>query len=521
MNQREINAIKQLRGNDPKAALAAVRRLGNSATELQVKAVVLVDCGEQLGDFDAIDEGCEIFRKLNGEHSDNMNIKYNFANALQVKARHALIKSFVSDEAVFKDRLQSRVLFGQVLRDPSASPETRSKMATNIGILFLETSRWVEAIDWFQYAQDTFPKNAVAAYQEMRRLMHLAVLFHQEGQKYQSYCHLDALCSRIRDLAELVRDNIENVSEFAGPQSLETVNRDVDHGLKLEEKPKSEIKCPYYRFVFDKALPLSLIRSTEEYNSGRFDLLSIPSITTMDDHGSEVPEIFAMLNVMKADFALARQMFYDARSINESIPFRETASYGDTLDYAVYGVRYAGLNTAQRIALDVLDKIAVALAVYLHLPKAETKDFIKLWGKRSAKGNDKRFVLDEKIKRHLDQENPGIVALFHLFHDLSRDDGDEKNDGFLRIHKHFRNASTHRFTVLHDMGLSESSSKSVEHVSVSDMEEITLQSLKLARAALFYFVDAIIFGEDGKNGDRSGVTVELQVLDHSYVRGHY
>lgn len=239
MNQSEINAIKRLRENDPEAALTAVHGLGDSLNERQVKAVVLVDCGEALGDFDAIDEGCEVFRKLNAEYSDNTNIKYNFANALQVRARHALIRGSVSDEAVFKDRLEARVLFGQVLRDRSASVETQSKMATNIGILFLETSRWVEAIDWFQYAQGILPKNAVAAYQEMRRLMHLAVLFHQEGQKYQSYCHLDALCSRIRDLAELVQDNLETVSEFAGPQSLEAVKRDVEQALKLEEQPQS------------------------------------------------------------------------------------------------------------------------------------------------------------------------------------------------------------------------------------------------------------------------------------------
>lgn len=229
-----------------------------------------------------------------------------------------------------------------------------------------------------------------------------------------------------------------------------------------------------------------------------------------------------MLNVMKSDFALARQIFYNVRNSDENTSFFETASYGDTLDYAVYGVRYAALNIAQRIAFDILDKIAVALAVYIGLPKAETKDFVKLWGKRNVKGKGKELMLDEKIQGLLDQGNPGIVALFHMFHDLSKDDDDGKNDGFLRIHKHFRNASTHRFTVLHDEGTSaySSKSKSVEHVGVSGMEVLTLQSLKLARAALFYLVDAIIFAEDSKNGDRSDVIVELEVLDHSDVRGH-
>ena len=155
------------------------------------------------------------------------------------------------------------------------------QMLTNIGILFLDTHRWVEALDCFQHAQRIMPTNAVAAFQEMRRLMGLANLFSQEEETYQSYCHLDALAQRIRHLAAVISENYDVVEEFAGAPALPLVQKYVEQALKLDKTQDAPVDSPYFSFVQRNNIALSLHCSSEEFASGRFDLLTIPHVRSL------------------------------------------------------------------------------------------------------------------------------------------------------------------------------------------------------------------------------------------------
>lgn len=231
-----------------------------------------------------------------------------------------------------------------------------------------------------------------------------------------------------------------------------------------------------------------------------------------------VPEIYAMLNVMKADFAFARQVYFDVLEDDADTPYFETTTHGDTLDYALYGVRYSALTSAQRIAFDILDKVAVAIACYLKMPKAHKVSFATLWG-RSEKGGS--FRLNDEIAQCLATGNFGLVALHNIFHDMSSDDS--RGIGIMEAHKSYRNASTHRFTVLHDFGKQERKSPSlaVDHQDIMEFERMTLDSLKLARSAIFYFVDMIMFAEASRSKLDEGIIVPMSVPDHAYIRGRH
>lgn len=514
MNDRLINKLYELRDTNPTEVLHQVSELGDSLDERIIAAVLLIDCGDALGDSVAISRGVDILNNMLSEIGFDPTLAYNLANGLQLRARlsSGQESSFLGQAA--DDRFQARVMFGRVMNDPTASIDITSQMSTNIGILFLETYRWVEAIDCFQHAQRLLPINAVAAFQEMRRLMALADLFSREPETYQSYCHIDTLIQRFRHLADIVSNNYDVVEKYAGNAALPIVQRAVEHAKRFDKFTEESVENPYFSYIQENNLALSLHCSSDELSSGRFDLLTIPHIGTTVEDGRCVPEIFAMMNVMKADFAFARQVFFDVREYDFDTPFFETTSHSDTLDYAVYGVRYSALATAQRIAFDILDKIAVALACYLKIPNASRTSFTKIWGK-NVKGRG--FVFSKQIEAELARNNQPLIALFNIFQDISKHGN--LGEDFMGAQKQYRNASTHRFTVLHDMGNMWKKSSSIEHKRLSDFERLTLSSLRLTRAALFYFVDFIVVAERHKEERKGGIIISSHVPDHDYIRG--
>jgi tetratricopeptide (TPR) repeat protein len=517
MSSTKIERLYKLRNDDPQAAILFLNQLGDSRNEKVAAAVVLVDCGDAMNNVTLVSQGVEIFEELMKIAKPNSDISYNLANGLQVRSKlgHGPM-SPVTGQA-FEDRFQARVHFGSVMRDRTASCELKSQGLTNIGILLLETSRWVEALDFFQKALNLLPSNGVAAFQEMRHSMSLVGLFNQKPKTYQTYCHIGAMLERVRHLSDVVSANYDTVVEFAGKDALPTVKKVVENAAKIKHGRKKTIDNPYFAFIDANGLALSLHCSAKEYSSGRFDLLTVPSITakTSDEH--RIPEIFAMINVMKSDFAFARQVYFDVREYDADTPFFETTSHEDTLDYAVYGVRFSALTSAQRIAFDILDKIAVALACYLGIEKAAKTSFSRVWGKTK---NGRICSLNEEIAKAFRSGNPGIIALYNIYHDISEDDS--RGLGFMEAHKRYRHSSTHRFSVLHDEMLHNdhsSLSLAVEHIHLQRFESVTLDSLKLARAALFYFVDMINFSEDLRPAENERYHMSSTVPDHDYIRG--
>lgn len=515
MSFEKIDKLYKLRNEDPQAAILFLSELGYSPEERVAAAVVLVDCGDAMNDATLVSQGIEIFAKLVEFAKPGSSLAFNLANGLQVRARlgHGPV-SPVAGQA-FEDRFQARVHFGSIMRDSAASHELRSQALTNIGILLLDSFRWVEALDCFQKALKLLPRNSVAAYQEMRHSMRLAGLFHTKPEVYQTYCHVEILLERIRQLSIVVSAHYDTVVEFSGKDALPTVQKAVEDAAKIKPGLKEKIDNPYFAFIDANGLALSLYCSGKEYSSGRFDLLTVPSIRSKISDEHRVPEIFAMINVMKSDFAFARQIYFEVRGYDTDTPFFETTSHADTLDYAVYGVRNSALTSAQRIAFDILDKIAVALACYLGMKNAHKASFSNVWGK-SGKGGI--FIANEEIADSFRSGNPGLIALYNIYHDISKDDS--RGHGFMEAHKSYRNCSTHRFSVLHDdMFPRDHSSLSlaVDHMHLLRFDSLTLDSLKLVRAALFYFVDMINFAENLSRANREGIVVSSTVPNQ--VRG--
>lgn len=514
--QDSIEKLHQLRDENHQKALEFTNQLGDSPDEQVAIAVTLIDSGDALENWAAVDEGVAILEALLKQCKFSPDLEYNLANGLQIRARLTCGPISATKGQAFEDRFRARVAFGKVMSSQQATNDLKSQMSTNTGILLLETHRWVEALDFFQHALELLPRNGVAAFQEMRRLMGLANLFSREEKTYRSYCDMDGLLERVRQLSEVIAGSYDIIEEFAGEAALPEAQKAVGDASSISKIPQQNIDTPYFAFVKKNSLALSLHCSSKEFASGRFDLLNIPSVKTGLSDGPDVPEIFAMMNVMKTDFAFARQIFFDAKYEDSPSPFFETTSLGDSLDYALYGVRFSALTASHKMAFDILDKIAVALSCYLKLKKPHRASFVGFWGKTSEGG---KFVLDAEVDKEMSRGNAGLISLYGIFQDISKDNS--RGSGFMQAHKHYRNSSTHRFTVLHDMikRKQTSSSRAIEHLRIDDFETLTLMSLKLARAALFYFVDAIVFSEAMDQNDQAEFILSSSVPDHDYIRG--
>ncbi|MGB9067659.1 MAG: LA2681 family HEPN domain-containing protein [Candidatus Acidiferrales bacterium] len=93
------------------------------------------------------------------------------------------------------------------------------------------------------------------------------------------------------------------------------------------------------------------------------------------------------------------------------------------------------------------------------------------------------------MRPHIDAGNGALIASAEISLDV-------RKDGFLFAKKEFRRASTHRFTVLHDIGNCPSrESQQIKHCGVDEFKTHLIETLQLARAAVIYFVEMVATAE--------------------------
>jgi len=213
-----------------------------------------------------------------------------------------------------------------------------------------------------------------------------------------------------------------------------------------------------------------------------------------------------MFNVLKSDYLAARYLAFIA--LDEDLP--ESGRYIDSLDYASYGIGSSMLSLAQRASLDLLDKVAVAASEYLGLQGSPSKVYFhKRWFERRRFGDP--FIWQPQVEEEILAGNLALVALSEVACDIEQ-------GGFLHDKRAMRHSSTHRFTVLHDLGDGPwSESRSVDHYPQAHFIAQLLETLQLARAVLFYFAQLVEVHERRTFSDTPAVP--LVAPDHDWIRG--
>ncbi|MEO9782287.1 MAG: hypothetical protein ABJH07_20020 [Sedimentitalea sp.] len=108
-----------------------------------------------------------------------------------------------------------------------------------------------------------------------------------------------------------VWNHLSGTYQLIATSLLGYLRKQIEMAGSIPPNPQETIEKPYLRFISENDLALYLHCSSAGYASGLFDVLTIPKITRSFEDEDGVPEIYAMLNVMKADFAFARQVFFE------------------------------------------------------------------------------------------------------------------------------------------------------------------------------------------------------------------
>src|SRR5690606_35804432 len=114
---------------------------------------------------------------------------------------------------------------------------------------------------------------------------------------------------------------------------------------KFDDPPlRSPHVDPFVNWVECERLTLAPVVELVDPALGKLDWLTLPGILERESGASGMPPpVFAMFNVLKSDFILARDLAW--RAGNENV-WPSTGSFSDTLDYADYGPDVSALILA-------------------------------------------------------------------------------------------------------------------------------------------------------------------------------
>lgn len=487
--------LRALLDTDPKKAIRSARAMKSvpalTDSVRLLKAGIFIDAGATTRDIAIVKEGVDLLRQLHATNPGNSNFQYNLANGLIALADldHKPLPAWYL--ATRPLRQEARELWDAARSCDER--DLRTQALTNLGNSLGRSHRWSEAHDAYVAALKADPSNGVAAGQAARMLWSGVCAGMGNPAKSKQ------VASRYAAIAKAHR---ERVVQLAGEAAADLFDHLPGGKEDLVSNPDRPIKNAYLRFVARHNLALVPTIEGLDASLRRWDSLRICCLYEKVSAGPETPPIYAMLNTIKAGYLAARKLVYE----QEGPPSGDTGLYVDTLDYARYGASTALLLLAQRAAMDVLDQIAVALNDYLHVGlNPDRVHFSNFW--RIDKDKPQwRPVLEREIM----DGNKAVIALGELAEDLSA--------GFLHRKRKARNASTHRFTVLHDMAGSYRANPAIEHVDFDAFWNETIETLQAVRAAILYFVEIVAIREH--RNKPAGKTAPLHLVAHHRIRGY-
>ena len=504
----ELSAyLNSLLDSDPALAVKKAREIDLDTPErpnmMSLRAAILVDGGALIQQQDAIEEGLELLRELDGLYP-SADITYNLANGLVAAAGYPPQDSTWLDhqERTRDYRAEARRRFWKVAQDLDADPSLRTQAWTNLANQFSYTCRLGEAHDSRLAALEIDPENGVAAFCAARDLLWL---FNQGNCSELTYIEAAML-------AKKALRHEDRVVQYAGAQAARQI---AAIASELADPPaRSPHLDAFIRWVEIERLTLAPVVELVDPALGKLDWLVLPGILEREPGvGSTPPPLFGMFNMLKSDFILARDLAW--RACDEGA-WPTTGRFADTLDYATYGADASALVLAHRTALDLLDKVAVTANHYFELGHSPDKVYFgKLWRDRANKETGV-CPLAEKVVALIRAGAYAIYGLVELAEDY------ESRAGILRSHKDLRNAGTHRFVVLHDFGDTTRSRQApeIEHHHREHFTQEVLRALRVARSAIQMLALAISQHELGLEQRMGGLIGTMIVPDHHWIRGH-
>jgi tetratricopeptide (TPR) repeat protein len=495
--------LSALTDEDARAAIEAARNLNadgvlNQDSVNSLAAGTLIDAGVVARDPSAIDEGIARFELLLAAMPERGDLEYCLANGLSAKA------DLVSENApgwylsTAQARRRARRLYQSAGERESTTPSVAAQSFTNLGNSLLRAYRLVEAYDYYARAIELDRSNGVALTGAAKALLLLV----QNGVGDRNV--LPGVAAKYLMMA---REDPQRIRELAGEYGYQQIRPLLEADVPQGDFPDLSCASDYQQFVAENRLSLAPTIEGLDVSLRRWDSFLIGSLVEPITAGPGAPPLFAMFNVLKSEFLVARYLAF--AGLRDDLP--ESGNYTDTLDYADYGVQPAALTLAQRACIDILDKVAVAASEYLGLPgDPKQVSFLNRWFEPRSRSEPP--MLQKEIATEISAGNHALIAIAEV-------SGDIEAGGYLEDKRDLRNSSTHRFTVLHDMGGTPvRKSKYVDHFDSRAFVRQLLETLRLVRAVLLYLAEMITIREH-RLLKATPPLPSMTLPDHDWVRG--
>ena len=366
---------------------------------------------------------------------------------------------------------EPRMLYRRVGADRLAPPETRGMALCNLGNLLDDSGRWVEAYTAYADALEADPTNGNAA-------GNIAELLRRRlGRRVDQRGHLAAVYDKYVAMAQSLR---QRTVEVAGAAAADRWDALEPTGSQGHLRHAGDQLDPYQCWIVRHRL--ALVASVEGLGSDsqQWDTASVSGVVS--SAGERVPGIFGALNVLKAEFLVARRLAFQGQRMHAESPTRQHPDdpglYTDTLDGSLYGEPPALLLLAHRSALDVLDKIAVTANEHFSSGLAPARvEYSRYW----------RDSRTGQIRPQLGSGGEGLRCLLALA-ELA---GDLSEDGMYPNARLLRNAGTHRLVHATTGEPTGPTQDTFSTVNMPELQTSVIEALQVSRAAYLYFVDLI------------------------------
>lgn len=476
----------------------------------------LIDAAGILDDLGLAQQGIEIIQKMLSEFPQELaseeelnDLRFNLANGFDVKHKWYRERGEEIETAECLQHVKN-LLQTVLLRREHVYEELQPAVFANYANLLDHLHRPFEAIDQYMDCLDLSPDHGLAKGNCASVVRRIASLSDQH--------HIDNI-QACRDLSSDAVGNPESVTAWASPKDFSQL---VDQRIDLEKEIKHRIaggvatveEHGRHRRTDHAALPIPTW--AEEIRRDRlfltFNAIPLNSIHECLDDAffdrlryepgekgkRDSIELIHLFSSIKEEFVTARHLFYQAKNFSPELLLRnEIAFYGDPEGGAEFGLVSGVLKTSFRLAVDLMDKVAVFLVLYFGLGgPIDNLNFNNFWFKdRKPKNGVLHPILELKIK-----DNYSLLGLRDIQRDFFRQE-------FPAPIKNARNAAVHRWLRLSWLPL-EKDSRADSAWNLDDFYHVTLFVLRQAKAVILLLAAIVNFEEKRRAaGDASGKLV--------------
>jgi tetratricopeptide (TPR) repeat protein len=502
--QRVLDLIE---GGDGRAAVAlADKCTGPPVLVHQLRASTYTEAAPGLRDRELASRAIELWQAVG---IDAPRLKYHEANA------HLALWDLEVHERGLADALTScrhhlhagRDLYAEVPCGADAEEDVAVQALTNLGNSLDHMGRSVDAIERYDQALAIDPRFGMALGNKGLAVLGVASLVSD---------HRPTILNQAAWFFERALEDEERVLQVGGPPALahfrETRQR---MGGEPARSPDKEVPWsdPHLEWCRRNELflhpSLSCLREDSEF----LDPLYFSGITVgvSEEERRRMNYIIDAFNAIKQDYLAARYLAWittapDTPISEQTSRLRARARMYDSLNYARWGVRTGMALQALTAAINMLDKVASFVHLYLGIQRKPKVYFRTLWHPPARRGTP--AVMHTEIANRLARDprlNAGLLALCDLSGDLERPT--PLNELVERRH-----AATHRFLVAHHMLLEGENDDWAERVSWDELSAGIVSQLRTARAAMIYLARTIDIEEEHRHrllADKPGVVPQL------------